>query len=119
MKKIIKLKESELLTLLEQQLNHPEKYNERKSLINSLKSAEYSLSSVIDKLDDSYNSSKQLPDEEMGITTKINKCYTEVRKELTNIRNILTEVMEGDKQHTQDIPDTEPEKLQQENIPAV
>ena len=114
MKKLIKIKESELLMLLENQLTHPDKYDKRKELISALKSAEYTLKGTVKKIDDAYGNSKDLPDEEMGVTTKLNKCYTELRKELTQIRDILAEVTEGDHQPSQ-IQDTEPESLQQEN----
>jgi len=115
-KKVIKIKESELFTLLEQQLTHPEKYGKRKDLISSLKSAEYSLENTIKKIEDAYDKSKHLTDEEIGISSELNKCYVKLRKELTELRNILDEVSEGDKQPTQELQqDTEPESLQQEN----
>ncbi len=117
MKKLIKIKENELLMLLEEHLNNPEKYGKRKELISSLKSAEFSLKSAVQKVEDAYDNSKHLDDEEIGISSELNKCYVKLRKELTEIRNILEEVSQGDKQPVQ-TADTEPESLQQENSPT-
>ena len=111
--KIIKIKESELYKMLNEQMTNPNKYAKRKEMMSNLEGAEYSLTNSISKLEEAYDDSKTLGDDELHLSGKLNKCYTKLRKELTEIRNILEEVSQGDFQPTTS-DRSEPESLQQE-----
>jgi uncharacterized coiled-coil DUF342 family protein len=110
--KIVKITEKELFSMLNEQMTHPEKYGKRKEMMSNLKGAEYSLTNSIGKLEDAYDDSKTLDDDELHLSSKLNKCYTKLRKELTEIRSILEEASQGDFQPTQG--GDEVDSLQQE-----
>ena len=106
-KRVVKIKEKELLLLLEEQLTHPEKYDKRMSLIKNLKESKFYLGKVLDEIEESYNDAKTLPDEEIHITSQINKCWLKLKKEFVEIEHILDEVSEGDLQPKQSIEKSE------------
>lgn len=108
-KKIVKIKENELFLLLEEQLTHPEKYDKRVNLIKELKDSKFYLNKSIDKLKEAYRDAETLPDEEIGITSAINKCFTKLKKESTEISQIIDSVSEGDLQPKQDELEKGPE----------
>lgn len=104
MKKIIKIKEKELLMLLEEHLTNPQKYDKRVELIKDLKEGKYYLQKTIEKIENAHSSAKTLPDEEIHLTAEINKCWLKLKKEYTEISSLIEEVTKGDLQPKQEEP---------------
>ena len=103
MKKVIKIKEKELLVLLEEHLNNPDKYDKRLDLIKNLKESKYYLQKSAEKMESAHSDAKSLPDEEIGITAQINKCWLKLKKEISEISILQEEVSKGDLQPKQDV----------------
>lgn len=100
-KKIVKIKEKELLVLLEEHLNNPEKYDKRLDLIKNLKESKYYLEKSAEKIENAHSDAKTLPDEEIDVTLQINKCWIKLKKEISEVSALIEKVSEGDLQPKQ------------------